>query len=122
MPGQRKRFIKRAIFIVYLLAAYLFDARFGYDPLTSPMGSLGNAVPSGEVEDVTFASRGQAYLVHAFYVPGKPGYPALISVHGYRGGRHEVHHIQRAEALRDLGYTVVSLDLGGHAGDTISKG
>jgi uncharacterized protein len=59
--------------------------------------------------------------VYAFYLPGKAGYPALITVHGYGGSRHDEYHIRRAEALRDLGYTVLSPDLGAHAGDTVGS-
>lgn len=116
------RFGKRAMFGVYAFAAYLFVAHIAYDALTLPIGSAGSAAPSGYVEDVTFPSRGQNYPVHAFYLPGKPGYPALISVHGYRGSRHDQFHMERAEALRNLGYSVVSLDLAGHGGDTLGKG
>src|SRR5579871_1469751 len=118
----QNRFSKRAIFGIYTLAAYLFVSHFGYDALTLPMGSAGNAAPPGIVEDITFPSRGQGYLIHAFFLPGKRGYPALISVHGYRGSRHDEYHVERADALRTLGYSVLSLDLAGHGGDTLGRG
>jgi uncharacterized protein len=121
MSSQRKRSLNRIFFFSLIIGAYLFVSRFGYDTLTLPMGKF-TGEPSGKFEDITFMARGKEYPVYAFYLPGKADYPALISVHGYRGSRHDAYHIDRAQALRDLGYTVLSLDLSAHGGDTQGNG
>jgi uncharacterized protein len=109
-------------FISIVATAYLLIGRIGYDAITMPIGSAWTGEPSGDYRDVTFTPRGKTYNVFAFYLPGNPGAPALISVHGYRGSRHDEFHLERAMALRDLGYTVLSLDLSDGGGDTIDSG
>jgi uncharacterized protein len=121
MSPQTKRRLNRVFFFSLIIGAYLFLSRFGYDSLTLPSGVM-TGEPTGEFEEVTFKPRGDEYTVYAFYLSGEPDFPALISVHGYRGSRHDSYHIDRAQALRDLGYTVLSLDLSDHAGDTVGDG
>src|SRR5260221_10444846 len=62
------------------------------------------------------------YQVHAFYMPGKPDAPALINVHGWRSSRHSKPDMDRAIALRELGYNVLSIDLQDNGGDTVEDG
>src|SRR5260221_12489407 len=62
------------------------------------------------------------YQVHAFYMPGKPDAPALINGHGWASNRHSKPDMDRAIALRDLGYNVLSIDLQDNGGDTVEDG
>ena len=117
-----RRTANRIFFVSVLIAAYLYVSRFGYDALSIAAPYGWTDAPSGNVQDITFPSRRQNYLIHAFYLPGKADHPALISVPGYRETRHDHYHILRAEALRDLGYSVLSVDLADEGGDTIGNG
>jgi dipeptidyl aminopeptidase/acylaminoacyl peptidase len=111
-----------SVVCICLTFAYLYIAHFAYDALTLPNALGLTTVPSGTYEDIAFPSRGQGYDVHAFFLPGKPGSPAVIVVHGYRNSRHDDLELQMAEALRELGYSVLVPDLGGHGGDTVGIG
>src|SRR5260221_14600804 len=62
------------------------------------------------------------YQVHAFYMPGKPDAPALINLHGWPSSRHSKVDMDRAIALRALGYNVLSIDLQDNGGDTVEDG
>lgn len=117
-----KRRIIVSIILIIILGTYLLITRFAYDILTLPIGNPGTETPSGPYQDVSFTSRGRNYAVHAFYLPGNPDAPALISIPGYRGNRHDGFHMDRALALRSLGYNVLSLDLSADGGDTVGSG
>src|SRR5262249_14240436 len=119
-----RRLLIFAVFliIVALVALYALVAMQGYNILTSPGQHDLSTIPPGVYEDVSFPSRSQHYKVHAGYMPGRSCYPALISVHGHKGSRHDSYHLDRAVALRDLGYTVLSVDLKDNGGDTVDNG
>jgi dipeptidyl aminopeptidase/acylaminoacyl peptidase len=104
-----------------VLFIYGFIARMAYDSMSLP-GAHPPKTPTGAYEDVSFPARGQNYPVYAFYLPGKSGAPALISVHGHRGSRFDDYHRNRAVYLRDLGYNVLSIDLSDNGGQTVGDG
>jgi dipeptidyl aminopeptidase/acylaminoacyl peptidase len=123
-PRSRRRNLIRATTLVVMLALvfiYGFVARMAFDSMSLP-GSHLPKTPTGNYEDVSFPPRGQNYPVYAFYLPGKSGAPALISVHGHRGSRFDDYHLNRAVYLRDLGYSVLSIDLSDNGGQTIGDG
>lgn len=122
MSKRTFRIVNRSIFGLVIIGAYLFIGRVGYDAISLRIGDPLTGVPTGEYSDVKFPARGQRYDVYAFLLHGDPGAPVLISVHGYRGSRHDQYHLDRAAALRALGYTVLSIDLSDNAGDTIGDG
>jgi dipeptidyl aminopeptidase/acylaminoacyl peptidase len=122
MLKRAKLRIIMAIILMVIVGVYLLITRFAYDVLTLPIGNPGTDVPIGQYQDVSFTARGRNYSVHAFYLPGNPDAPALISIPGYRGNRHDSYHMDRALALRSLGYNVLSLDLSADGGDTVGSG
>jgi dipeptidyl aminopeptidase/acylaminoacyl peptidase len=110
------------LLIVVAIAILTYIASTAYDVLSLPGGPIPPATPTGKFEDVTFPSRGHNYKVYGFYLPGQPDAPALISVHGWKATRHDKYHLDRAAALRDLGYTVLTIDLQDNGGDTVEDG
>src|SRR5260221_337386 len=124
-----KRNIRRAIFtsvmvlvVVSILGVYTYASSKGYDTLSLPKQRFAHATPSVQFEDVTFPARGRTYKVYAYYLPGEAGYPALINVHGRFSSRHDKDTLDRAQAWRGLGYSVLSLDLSDNGGDTVEDG
>src|SRR4030042_5868418 len=129
MPSPSRPSRKRALKIIASVAvlsvviAYILVARLSYDTLSLPGSPFPPATPTGLYQAVTFPARDRAYPVYAFFLrAGQAGAPALISVHGYRGSRLGVYHLNRAAWLRDLGYDVLSIDLSDNGGETISDG
>ena len=108
--------------LMLLIAVYVFASVKGYDAVALPPPNHSIMTPTGEYQSVSFPSRGQSYAVYAYYLPGKRGMPALINVHGYKGSRFSPDQIDRMGDLRDLGYTVLSIDLSDNAGDTVGNG
>ncbi len=106
-----------ALFILYSGVSLL-----AYDDLSLPKRHFTSGTPDGIFSDVSFAARGQNYLVHAFYLPGRHDMPALIDVPGYNMSRHSDYHRRRTNGLRDLGFTVLALDLSDNGGDTFQNG
>src|SRR5579862_4020607 len=100
MPYSRAR-LRLVIFggIALLLIIYIVISRFGYDVLTLTQRSTLTGTPSSEYTDITFPSRGHSWLVHGFYIPGQPGRPALVNMHGYRSNRRAKYELDRAEDL-----------------------
>src|SRR5437868_417254 len=118
-----KRISLIAIAVVLgLTALYMIAAYEGYRTLIQLKAINLGTTPSGVFENVTFLSRQQGYKVYGWFMPGDTGMPALISVHGYRVTRHDQYHIDRAVALRNLGYNVLSIDLQDNGGDTVEDG
>lgn len=114
-----------SLVIVYVLAAWL-----SYEAASRPrQSSFERLTPQGEFQFVQFPSRGQGYMVYAFYQVGDPDQPVIINVHGYRGSRSAVPVLERANTLHDRGYSVLTIDLSdngtedlGIKGDTIGNG
>ncbi len=128
MPSPKRRiaiFLARTILILVIVITavlYSLTAVIAYDTVSAAPDRLPRITPSGAFEDVTFPARGQAYRVYGFYVPGTGRDQALINVHGFKNSRYVPYQIDRAQALRDLGYTVLSIDLSDSAGDTVATG
>lgn len=107
--------------IVLAIVAYIVVARLAYDSM-SLRGTRSPHVqtaPLTAYEDVTFPSRGRDYTVYAFWQTTTPDAPVIINVHGYIGSRYQRFIQNRAQALVDLGYNVLSLDLSDNGGQTI---
>ncbi len=115
-------FIAVPLGLLALLGILIFASAKAYDILSLPKEHYPPTTPTGQFEDVMFPSRGLNYKVHAFYMPGQAGAPALINVHGWRSSRHSKPDMDRAIALRDLGYNVLSIDLQDNGGDTVEDG
>src|SRR5258708_39727592 len=116
-PSKRTMFfIAVPLGLLALLGILIFASAKAYDILSLPKEHYPPTTPTGQFEDVTFPSRGLNYQVHAFYMPGQAGAPALIHVHGWRSSRHSKPDMDRAIALRDLGYNVLSIDLQDNGG------
>jgi len=116
----------RLIFVVVLSLLVVFMiyaaiARLGCDVVTLTVLNDLTATPTGGFSDVKFPSRDHQWIVHAFYMPGQFGRPVLINVHGYRGTRHSDFELGRAQDMRELGYTVLTIDLKDAGGDTIDN-
>ncbi len=122
--NKRLRYARNvAIFLLILTTiSYMLLSYVAFDLATKPPDHAAINKPSGEYRDVSFRSRGQNYSVYAFYLPGKVDAPALISTHGLSGSRYDEFQVRRAMALRDLGYTVLSIDLSDSTGDTVGNG
>ncbi len=105
------------VFVIYSGVSLL-----AYNDMSFAKRHFASGTPGGVFNDVSFAARGQDYLVRAFYLPGLPDMPALVDVHGYNMSRHSEYHLRRTNGLRDLGYTVLSLDLSDNGGDTFQNG
>lgn len=71
---------------------------------------------------VTFGSRRTGHTVHADLLYREEAQRALISVHGYNMSRHSDFHQRRAVCLWEAGYTVLSVDLADHGGETSHNG
>src|SRR5436190_918980 len=122
MRRFRRRAIVTAVSTLIVIAIFgvgIFATSKGYDVLTLPKVRFAHATPSVPFEDITFPARGRTYKVYAYYLPGEPGYPVLINVHGRFGSRHQTDTLDRAKAWRGLGYSVLSLDLSDNGGDTV---
>src|SRR5260221_2188025 len=126
LMATAKRLLKLLLAFLFLacaismLSLYALASVKGYDTISLPPTGLDRTRPNSQYENVSFPSRGQAYRVYAFYLPGNSGYPALILAHGYKGTRYS--EIGRAEDLQALGYTVLSIDLSDNGGDTVGNG
>ncbi len=120
---SRKRILifMAALIGIAILILYAVVARIGYEAVSAASSSGLSGTPTGAYQDVTFPSRGQNYVVHAFFLPGNISAPALISVHGYRNTRHSEYQLNRAADLRTLGYNILSIDLSDNGGDTIGN-
>jgi uncharacterized protein len=119
----RRRFLFLGAALLAVIAVYSVISLQGYDTLSLPEMHNLTAAPSGEYQEVSFASRNQDYAVYGFYLPANTGaFKALINIHGYRGNRRDDYHLKRASYLRDLGYTVLSIDLSDNGGDTVGNG
>ncbi len=119
----RRRVFVLAAALLAVLVIYALISLQGYNTLSLPNKYAFTATPVGEYQDVSFPARNQNYPVYGFYLPAsKGGDRALISVHGYRASRRDDYHLKRAVYLRDLGYTVLSIDLSNSGGDTVSNG
>jgi uncharacterized protein len=113
-----------SLVLVAIIGLVVLVSAKAYDYLSIATEHYPATTPTGKFEDVTFPSRGLNYEVHAFYMPGEAGAgaPALINVHGWRGSRHSEPDMNRAIALRALGYNVLSIDLQDNGGDTVEDG
>src|SRR3954465_11620622 len=100
-----------ALIVLSIVGVYIYGSAKAFDTLSLIRKHYDPLKPSIAYEDVTFPSRGRDYKVYAFYLPGDPTYPALISVHGRFGSRHYDNDMKRAIAWHDLGYNVLSIDL-----------
>ncbi len=123
-PSRRTRRIVIGLIVLTLLLIVLYFglSLYLYNRISIGERTFTAATPTGAFQDVTFVARGKSYLVHAFDLPAIRPCPALISVHGYNESRHTLYHLQHAEDLRGLGYTVVSLGLSDNGGDTHQNG
>jgi len=110
------------ISLIAILGLYTLACVASYNVFSQVPGLLATGTPSGDYQNMTFPSRGQNYQVYAFYLPGRANAPALINVHGYKGTRHNEGELDRANALRALGYNVLSIDLSDNGGDTVGNG
>jgi uncharacterized protein len=131
----KNRLLRRLIAVVVVLALiavlifYPAISLVGYNTLSlqpnrqlAPDDGLSVSEP---FEDVTFTPRtpnGATYTVYGYYLPGDPDAPALINLHGWKASRHSKFDLSRAEGLRKLGYTVLSIDLSDNAGNTVGNG
>src|SRR5258708_17012941 len=118
-PSKRTVLIALTLGLLAILGGLIFASAKAYEVLSLPKQHYPPTTPTGSFEDVTFASRGLPYQVHAFYMPGVTGAPALVNVHGWRSSRHSKVDMNRAIAMRALGYTVLSIDLQDNGGDTV---
>lgn len=109
--------------LLVLFIGYMGVAYIGYGVIaTSPMEYTRNP-PDGAYEDVSFLARGRSYSVYGYLLaPENDNGLALVNVHGRFGSRHSDYQHQRAEWLRGLGYTVLSIDLSDNGGDTVEDG
>jgi len=128
-PDSMKRRSHRSLItfslaIVFLLIAVgvVLVSVIAYNFVSLPKTHFTTGTPDAPFEDVVFSSRAHDYLVHAFYMPGQPGAPALISIHGWRSSRHNEFDLARGNDLRKLGYSVLSVDLQDNGGDTVQDG
>ncbi len=120
--ARRLRLIVIGLLVV-LVVAYAGVSLIAYQVATSPPGRISPDTPTPPFEDVRFPTRGGSYSVAAYYLaPSVAATDALIIVHGLGSSRHDSYHLRLAEALRGLGYAVLSIDLGGGAGDTGGAG
>ncbi|HRE47518.1 MAG TPA: prolyl oligopeptidase family serine peptidase [Aggregatilineales bacterium] len=110
-------FVVLVVFVGYPIVSLL-----GYNTLSISNRKYPPLTPDIPYEDVTFPTREGGYNVHAFYMPGKPDFPAIIAVHGWRGSRHSENDIKRNTALAGEGYTVLAVDLADSGGDTVGNG
>src|SRR5260221_9471895 len=121
-PSKRTVLIALTLGLLAILGGLIFASAKAYDVLSLPKQHYPPTTPTGSFEDVAFASRDLPYQVHAFYMPGVTGAPALVNVHGWRSSRHSKVDMDRAIALRALGYNVLSIDLQDNGGDTVEDG
>jgi uncharacterized protein len=120
---HKRRYILLSVVILSAFVLYSLISLQGYDTLSLPNYYNFTATPSGEYQDVSFPSRDQIYQVFGFYLPANSARSqALISVHGYRASRRDDYHLKRAAYLRELGYSVLSIDLSDNGGDTKGNG
>src|SRR5258707_6595476 len=126
LMATAKRLLKLLLAFLFLacaismLSLYALASVKGYDTISLPPTGLDRTRPNSQYENVSFLSRGQAYRVYAFYLPGSSGSPALILAHGYKGSRYG--EVGRAEDLQALRYTVLSIDLSANRGHTVGNG
>ncbi len=121
MNSRRLLRIFIALLVVIILIGYPLISLFAYNTLSLP-GAKQTATPNTPFEDVKFPSRGQNYLVSAYYIKSSADAQTLILVHGWKGSRHGRGEIERTQDLQKLGYNILSLDLTGSAGETVGIG
>lgn len=111
-----------AAIVLLVFVGYAIVSLLGYRTLATPPSQWPSDTPNGEFTEVSFNARGRDYPVYGFLMPGSPGTQAIVNVHGRFSSRHRPYQIERAQLLRDLGYTVLSIDLSDNGGDTIEDG
>lgn len=108
--------------IILFVIIYAGGSYFVFSATTEGDRSFETIPPLANHEDVTFAARAQEYDVHAFFMPRVASDIVLINVPGYNMSRSASYHRRRTEALWDLGYNVLSIDLSDNGGDTVDDG
>lgn len=106
-----------AVFIGYAGVSFI-----GYRTLVTPPTKWPSNTPTTEFTEITFNACDRDYTVYGFLLRGDPGTDAIVNVHGRFSSRHNAYQIERAELLRALGYTVLSIDLSDNGGDTVEDG
>ncbi|GAB4547552.1 MAG: hypothetical protein OHK0023_09110 [Anaerolineae bacterium] len=106
-----------AVFVLYPVASLL-----AYNVLSTVSPKATPVTPNGVYEDVTYPSRGQDYMVRAFYLPAETPGRAIVFGHGWRGTRHSQELLQFLDALRQMGYTILVPDFADGRGETVGNG
>ena len=119
--SRRLRIIS-TILVLIVVGIYMGISLIGYNVVFIPAPHHLTGTPSGDYQEVNFPSRGQPYQVYGFYLPGGPVTPVLIVAPGYRDDRRSDGSLSLANALRELGYTVLFIDLNANGGDTTGTG
>jgi pimeloyl-ACP methyl ester carboxylesterase len=100
--------------VAYLTVGYLVAARF-----TAPVRRAAERTPADagleDYREVSLRSS-DGLSLSAWWVE-KPGSPrAAVLVHGWAGGKSDLHVVETARVYERAGYNVLMLDLRGHGG------
>jgi len=126
-----RRFVSFAIYAGFLAAAlYLaFSAALVYLATRPESRKPFEAFPADlglQYEDVAFTPRGEDLQLRGWFLPGAPGAPHLVFVHGIDSQRTASKALELAARLvRDSGYNVLLFDLRAHGasdGDLVTAG
>ncbi len=124
MSKVTKKRLRMVALFFFLLSVSLYCGVgvLGYNIISTPPGHAIPRTPTGRYTTVTFPARGQKYLVYGFYLPGTAGSPTLISTPGLGSSSFDPYQLNRAQDLRDLGYSVLLIDLSDSSGNTVGNG